>query len=241
MSQFTPLTCPSCGAVMPVEEGSSRACCEYCRTIHSVNPNISSIASVQKIRPKIPLPSSVRVEKDGEVYRLIKRWFSAKYIAMLLFVIPWDAFLCFWYSIFFSAGGAIDRPPWIFFVFPLGHLAIGIGLTYTVLTGFFNRTVIELTHDELSVWFEPLPWWGEKTYSTKDIKQIFCKEKITTGKNDSTTVQYDLYVVTANLTQQLLLRDIESPEIALFFEQQLEQWMKIADQPVAGEMMKDWA
>lgn len=239
-SHILPLTCPSCGAVIDVEEGSNRARCDHCGTVHLFNPEMSPpTPGVQKIRPKQPLPSSVRVEKDGKAFRLIKRWFSPKYIPMLIFVVPWNAFLCFWYSMVLNVRDPANSFPWIFIVFPLGHLAVGLGLTYSVLTGFLNRTVIELTREELSVWFEPLPWLGEKTYLTKDVKQIFCKEKISTGKNGSMRHQYDLYIVTTDLTQQLLVRDIESPEIALFFEQQLEQWMKITDQPVAGEIRKD--
>ena len=111
-------------------------------------------------------------------------------------------------------------------------------MTYSVLAGFFNRTVIELTREELAVWFEPLPWLGEKTIKTAEIQQFYCKENVTHGKRGSTSYQYELHVITKDNRQVKLLGNIDAPDIALFFEQQLESWMKITDQPVVGEVGK---
>jgi hypothetical protein len=85
------------------------------------------------------------------------------------------------------------------------------------------------------VWFEPLPWLGEKTLKTRDVKQFYCKEKVVHSKNGTHT-QYELYSVTAGNQQVKLLGNLENPDTALFFEQQLERWLKIADRPVVGEI-----
>ena len=181
------------------------------------------------IRPKVTTPAVIKIEKDGQSARIVQRWFSLKYVPMAFFCVAWDAFLCFWYSMAFQGNA-----PWIFIVFPIVHLAVGIGLTYSTLCGFINRTVLEVSRDELAVWFEPLPWLGEKTLKTADLKQLYCKEKVTRGEN-STTSQYQLYAVTRDDKEIQLLSSLDSPDVALFFEQQIEGWLKISDRPVVGE------
>ena len=223
------LTCPSCGAKVSITEDASRYRCEYCGNEHILNDHTTALAAPTPIRPVITVPSSVWIEKDGQSARIIQRWFSFKYIPMAFFCVAWDAFLIFWYSM--ALGGGL---PWIFSVFPVVHLAVGVGLTYSTLCGFFNRTVLEITRDELSIWFEPLPWIGEKTIKLTEVKQLFCKEKVSRGEN-STTSQYQLLAVTRDNRQIHLVDNLDSPDVALFIEQQIERWLKIKDYPVAGE------
>jgi DNA-directed RNA polymerase subunit RPC12/RpoP len=224
-SDFTTLTCPSCGAKTRLDNFTERLVCEYCG-----NEHILGAEKRPALRPEIPQPANVLVENDRQVARLIQRWFSLKYIPMAFFAIAWDSFLFFWYSMAFGSG-----MPWIMAVFPLLHVAVGIGVTYSTIAGFINRTVLEVSRDEIGVWFEPLPWLGEKTLKTREVKQFYCKEKVVHSKNGTQT-QYELYAVTASNQQVKLLGNLENPDAALFFEQQLERWLKIADRPVAGEI-----
>ncbi len=231
MNSWITLTCPSCGAKISVTDDAARYRCDYCGNEHLIAPQSKPgvAAQAQPIRPEQPVPASVRIEQDGLSARLIQRWFSWKYIPMAFFCVAWDAFLCFWYSM--ALGG---DAPWIMIVFPIAHLAVGVGLTYSTLCGFVNRTVLEVNRDELAVWFEPLPWPGEKKIKTGELKQLYCKEKVTRGEN-STTRTYQLYAVTRDNKETRLLDRLDSPDVALFFEQQLEYWLKITDQPVVGE------
>ena len=232
MNTFLTLTCPSCGASINVIENSARYRCEYCGNEHLMQGAATETAKAEElapIRPTIPAPSVVKIEKEGQSARIVQRWFSLKYVPMAFFCVAWDAFLCFWYSM--ALGGSA---PWIFIVFPIAHLAVGIGLTYSTLCGFINRTVLEVTRDELSIWFEPLPWLGEKTLKTADLKQLYCKEKVTRGENSSTR-QYHLYAVTNEDKEIQLLANLDSPDVALYFEQQIEGWLKITDRTVVGE------
>ena len=87
----------------------------------------------------------------------------------------------------------------------------------------------------MSIWFEPLPWLGEKRIQTAELKQLYCKEKLQRGKN-SVSYTYQLYAVTRDNQQLQLLSNLDTPDIALFLEQQLEAWLKIEDKPVFGEV-----
>lgn len=232
MSSMISLVCPTCGGKVQVQEGSGRFTCDYCGNEHLLQINAVKVEPPAPIRPRVPIPASVRIEKDGQSAVIYQRWFAFKYIPMAFFCFAWDSFLCFWYSMAFSQGA-----PWIFIVFPIVHLAVGVGLTYSTLAGFLNRTVLEMTSTELSVWFEPLPWLGEKHIKTIDIKQLYCTEKMHRGKN-SVNYTYQLFAVTRDDRQIQLLSNLDSPDIALFFEQQLENWLRIEDRPVYGELTK---
>lgn len=234
MENFISLVCPSCGAQIRASERDSRYKCEYCGTEHLFRQEAGQrLAEQPEIRERMPVarPESLQVRNDGLSARIVRRWFSFKYVPLAFFCVAWDAFLCFWYGIAFSQ----DNVPWIMVVFPIAHLAVGVGLTYSTLAGFLNRTTLEVEREDISLWHGPLPWFGGKDLKTADVKQFYTTEKFKTSKNGGYTV-YDLYVVMKSGESMKLLGDLEDPQVALFFEQQLEKWLGIEDVPVRGEL-----
>ncbi len=225
------MTCPTCGAKMaPSLLEPERYQCQYCGNEYLLKNLLGKPEStVGKIRPRLAPPESVKIERETDRIRMIHRWFSFKYIPLAFFALAWDVFLVFWYGMAFTTGA-----PWIMICFPVAHVAVGVGLTYSVLTGFFNRTIVELTRDELAVWFEPLPWLGEKILPVAEISQFYCKKKVSQNSK-GTSVNYALHAVMRDGKDVKLLENFDSPEIAQFLEQQLETWLKIPDRPVAGE------
>jgi hypothetical protein len=129
------------------------------------------------------------------------------------------------------SGGA----PWIMFVFPVAHLAVGAYLTYTVLTGFFNRTTIRIDREEFLVHHDPFPWPGEVKVAVSELGQLYCTKKINRGKN-STTITYQLKALLKDGREKKLVSNLDSPNVAVFLEQQIETLLKIDDQPVVGEL-----
>lgn len=231
MSDYITLSCPSCGGKTRILPGTARFACDYCGSEHMLKTNLPSERAPEPEEKRIyAAPNSVVMDQDGQSLRLVRRWFSLKYLPMAFFCVAWDGFLCFWYSM--ALGG---DAPWIMIVFPIAHLAVGVGLTYSTLAGFLNRSVLEVTPQKLSVWHEPLPWMGNKTIETLMIKQVYCSEKIHQGSR-STSLTYDLNLVTREGKIEKLLTGLDEPEIGLFIEQQIESWLNIADVPVAGEI-----
>jgi hypothetical protein len=241
MADLLTLTCPSCGANLqppPYDvfgPAPRRLVCEYCGAEHVLQPPVlspSKTGGEPAARPPVPLPESIRYQKFENGLRLVRRWFSWKYIPMMFFSIAWDAFLLFWYSMAFST-----HAPWIFVIFPIAHLAVGVGLTYATLAGFLNRSVIEITPDKFEVYHDPLPWSGELKLPTRELGQIYCQEVVQHGKNGATTT-YELCAVLKNGRKKTLLKGLDSPDIGLFLEQQIEKWLRIADRPVGGELAR---
>ncbi|MEQ9461361.1 MAG: hypothetical protein RIG82_10460 [Phycisphaeraceae bacterium] len=65
----------------------------------------------------------------------------------------------FWYATALSAAAG---PGFSLFaiIFPIAHVAVGIGLTYWTICAFFNTTLITLNLNRLTVRHGPVPWRG---------------------------------------------------------------------------------
>ena len=115
-------------------------------------------------------------------------------------------------------------------VFPIAHLAVGVGLTYSTLAGFLNRSYVVIDRDAFSVSHGPLPWLGNLRVPVSQVKQLYCKEK----RGKQTT--YQLSVILKDGRKKDLLSNLDSPEIGFYMEHQIENWLKIPDQAVRGEI-----
>jgi hypothetical protein len=242
MSDYFTLECPSCGGKTTFMDDTDRFVCNYCGNTHAMRiptrsnlrQDYTKLASRKDYRSLSPIPKEITVEKIGNGLRITRRWFSLKYIPLAFFCIAWDSFLCFWYG-FALAPGLPGLARLLVVVFPIAHLAIGAGLTYTTLAGFLNRTILEMDNKTFKVHHKPLPWLGEVNVPIKDLKQLYCKEDRGSGDDSSST--YNLNAVLNNGRKIELLSNLDSPDIALFVERQVETWLRIPDQPVQGELL----
>jgi len=220
------MLCDSCGAPLPV----GTLVCEHCgRQAVPSGPAARS-------RGSVPKPAALRITDDGWSYELSWRWFRPVHVFLVFFCVVWDSFLVFWYAMALGGG-----PPFpfnlIMILFPIAHVAVGVGLTWYTLCGFLNRTVVTVRNHELTVRHEPLPWPGHLTLDAGEIRQFFVREKVSHGKN-GTSVTYDVEVVESAGTSRKLVTGLDSAELALAIEQGLEQHLRIVDEGVAGEVSR---
>ncbi len=236
---FLTLQCPSCGGKSAFPPGSDRFVCQYCGNEHIFQlPTRQSASSDRQAgekaiqpRPRLtPRPRQVQIEKKNDSVKLSWRWFSPKYIPLAFFCVAWDAFLCFWYSMALGMPNA----PWIMIVFPVAHLAVGVGLTYSTLAGFLNTTSLKIDRQYFIVQHDPMPWTGEIKTPVDQLEQFYCKEKRASSKN-GVHFTYQLNAVLKDGRDISLVSDLDAPDIALFLEQQIESWLNIPDTDVAGE------
>lgn len=129
--------------------------------------------------PTIPEGLDLIPTADGVILR--KTWLTWKVISLALFAIFWDSFLVFWYS------QALSRPntPLMTIIFPIGHLAVGVGITYYVLVSLVNKTDIVVSSSGVNVVTGPAPWIGNKTVSAGEITDVMVRER--TGNRNSKT------------------------------------------------------
>lgn len=178
-------------------------------------------------RPPVPQPSSVEVVREGGRLRLFYRWFGFQFLFLILFCTFWDGFLIVWYATALMQ----KEIQWVMVLFPLGHLAVGVGLTYYTLCGLLNRTVLTVGQGQLDVRHEPLPWRGARSLPVSGLQQLFTVEHV--GSKGSRT--YELCAVYSDGRKVSVLSGLAGSDQALFMEQQVEAFLGIRNQAVAGE------
>lgn len=181
---------------------------------------------------RAPRPENVSVTQEVDGLRIRYRWLSAKYVFLILFCMAWDGFLIFWYRIALTN----PSPGNIMLWFPIAHVGVGIGLTYSTLAGLVNHTSVRVSNNELTIRHGPLPWFGGRTIPASEVGQIY-REELTSTTRNGTTTRYRLSAVLRDERKRTLLT-CDSADTALFVEQEAERYLGIADRRVAGEMRK---
>jgi len=133
--------------------------------------------------PSIPQGLDLIPSASGQVVR--KVWRNWTLIPLVFFIIAWDGFLIFWYVMATRPGA-----PLLMKLFPLLHVAMGIGLTYYVIASFFNKTDITISLSGVEVKTSPLPWPGNKFIRYDQITDILVRERVGNKGSRSYRVLY---------------------------------------------------
>ncbi|HSU15354.1 hypothetical protein [Longimicrobium sp.] len=229
------IICPECRVPVAAEDvnlGTGLAKCRTCNNVFrftDVAPELAAPAA----RARIPVekPRSVVTSEFGGELTLEYRWFSWKYLFLAFFCLFWDGFLVVWYAIAVRSGNPV------LMLFPLLHVAVGIGLTYATLAGFVNTTTVRIDAGRIRVRHHPLPWGRTVELGVVEVKQLFCQEKISRGRN-GVSYTYDLVALLHDGTRRKVLGGLDYPELPLYLEQNAESWLKIRDEPVVGELAR---
>lgn len=226
------MKCDACSAALSpkdIDEARALARCSFCGTLMDVSGRTGTAGGGRVERPEVPLPPKFRVERLPSGTRISWRWFTPAALFLAFFCVFWDGFLVVWYGMAL-AGGA----PVAMILFPLIHVAVGVGLTYLTLGMFLNSTTVSVEKGAVVIRHAPLPWPGNRTLGRADVGQLFCAEKVTRGKN-GVTVTYEVNVVLKTGKRLAILKGLEQDQ-ALYVEQALERQLGIEDRPVAGEL-----
>jgi len=134
--------------------------------------------------PTIPEGLDLIPRNDGAIIRRV--WLSWKIAFLAVFAVFWDSFLYFWYA------HALGKPnvPLMTLLFPLMHVAVGIGLTYYVLASLVNKTDIEISPSGVKIATGPAPWIGNKEVSAGEITAVLVRERSSNRNRRSYSVMY---------------------------------------------------
>jgi hypothetical protein len=227
------IKCPHCGRAIPaadVNVQTSIAKCSACGAVFGFAGQVGGGSSSGSAKRTVDMPTDYIVSMEGADLVLVRRWFSWKFVVLLFFCAVWDGFLAVWYTEAFRHNG-----PLIMVLFPVLHVAVGVGLTYFTIAGFLNRTKTRVNQAELSIRHYPLPWPGNRTLQRQEIDQLFCEEKMSSTRN-GVSYSYGVSVVMPGGKRLKLVSGMDKPEDALFLEEKIEGYLGITDRPVAGEM-----
>ncbi|MFN0021507.1 MAG: hypothetical protein ACKVP0_24920 [Pirellulaceae bacterium] len=233
------LTCKSCRSpILPQDINLEMAIakCTSCGEVFSFLEQVGSEA-VAKPMSQLPAPKPFRfvVEEFGSELTVSYRWFTPMLFFMIFFCLFWDAFMAVWYFIAISQILIGQPAAWAMAAFGLLHLAIGIGVTYSTIAGFVNRTVIKVAGGTLTVRHGPMRWGGNHTLNVDDILQFYCSDRTHSSRRRQWS-SYQLNVLKKNGTKLVLLGSLTEREEALFLEERLEEKLGIAARQVPGEL-----
>jgi hypothetical protein len=168
------IVCPNCGEIVPASDINIMALmakCAGCDHVFSISPQAAR-SEPQETAPSRPSGVTHETGMSGELILKLS-WFHAALFGLLFFCIAWDAFLIFWYSIALfgpaKPGNGFDL---IMVVFPIGHVAVGVALTYYLVAGFLNKTKVMVDFESLTVSHGPIPWRGNRSLRREDVKEI---------------------------------------------------------------------
>jgi hypothetical protein len=119
------------------------------------------------------IPEGLDLIPAGDTVIIRRVWLSWKTVPLALFAIVWDSFLFFWYSQMLSK----PNPPLMAILFPIGHIAVGIGITYYVLASLVNKTDIIVSPSGVRVATGPAPWIGNKMVEADEMTAVIVRER----------------------------------------------------------------
>ena len=185
-------------------------------------------------RPLVEMPKRMSVVQAGSRFTLIYRWLSIQHFIALAFCIVWNGFLLDWYEeVTLDDFATFDLMAY----FPLLHVAVGIALAYYALSGFVNRTRIVVTRSEITVRNGPLPWLGNRTLPSGEVDQLYIRERTGRGADGGSRTTYRVHVRTKSGYEKPLVTGLSTREQARYIEQEIERYLEIPDQRVAGEIL----
>ncbi|QDU78843.1 hypothetical protein Pla110_05470 [Polystyrenella longa] len=233
------LTCTKCGAALQENDfnldlGVAR--CSYCnawtRLGEALSLNLESEAT--RIKKEVGAPDNYEINEYHGVLHITWKWFNWGILFLVFFCVIWDGFLVVWY--FIAATQGMDgKFSLIAFLFPLLHVAVGALLTYYTIASLFNRTTILVGDHRLSIKHGPIPWKGVELRDTGDLDQLFVEEKVNRSKN-GTSYTYLLKAKLHSGSELKLITNLASLQEGLFLEQKIEEFLKIEDRRMAGEV-----
>ncbi|MCB9746171.1 MAG: hypothetical protein H6741_00820 [Alphaproteobacteria bacterium] len=217
------ITCAACGSIFDLARRKDR------------DTGAPAVKEPAPERAPVALPDKFEVSRQGSHLQVTWRWFRAELLMLIPFAVAWDSFLVFWYAQALGGAGGPGGFNLLMVIFPLAHVAAGVGITYYAVANLVNRSRVDVTAGTLRVRHGPLPWWPMPTLPARDVEQLYVTRKVRRNKN-GTTVTYELRAVTREHAGQLILGGLDELEQALWLEQELEDHLDIRDRPVAGEV-----
>ena len=244
-------TCKACGAALKeshIDFDTGIARCAHCQGVMSfaeelkVAPPSSEAREHRQRKASAGRPEDLRIDESPVALRFSKRWYHPGLFFILFFAIAWNAFLVGWY-VMGSQAPDMGFMRIIMFVFPLAHVAVGVGMIYAVLTGFLNSTTVKLTSNELSVRHGPIPAKGNRRIPASQIKQLYCKSanrrlhpRSKAARNHAVgALAPSLHARLHDNRDILLLKRINDLDSLFYIERRMEERLGIRDEIMPGE------
>ncbi|NOY24771.1 MAG: hypothetical protein GXP62_02770 [Oligoflexia bacterium] len=240
MASTKPLICPNCGDAIAVDDVNVARLVAICRGCGSAVDLAKDVlhrpATVERETPPEELmamfkgPPGIEVQKGTEGLEIRRRWYHPSALALLLFSIFWDGFLVVWYAVAIS-GSLPGGPTAIMLLFPLIHVAAGVGITWTAVANLLNTTTITANDRQITVTHGPIPWSSPDPLPTARIDQLYLVSK----RGNKRGVSYQVHARMQDGSSIKLLGGIRDDVQARYIEKRIEAYLGIEDRAIRGE------
>ncbi len=232
------LNCHVCCTPFPPEDLSQSQGIAFCRRCQALirleqcQPGASRYPFASAlVRPQVTLPRGCSIQWTPQELRILCRWFSRDSFIVLFVSLFFGSILVLWCV---ETDQQFPANPGLLF---LKLLQVGgiLLLVYLVLASFLNTTIITARHGYLTMVHTPLPWFRPPPpLHTSGITQLFVRR--VRVRRSSLPEVYGVWAQLRQGQEVGLIHGLETPEQALFVEQQLEAFLGITDHPVPDEL-----
>jgi len=224
--------------------------CEICHKTDCFEPEISFCSRCNVLmkwqeqhvvsRSKISRPASVQVEHNENQLKLIRSWQETEFLSFLVptAILSSGLFIALWLYFIFYIGNISNLSEDIISSLLLFSFLMLIPI-YCALTTYKNQTIVLITDESLSIKHVPLPWPGNTSISTKNIKQLYTK--VASQFEDTEKKLHCIYEIRAKLIDNKdvkVLGGLIHEDVSLFLKQQIEDYLGIIGQPIDDKIEK---
>ena len=129
---------------------------------------------------------------------------------------------------------------WVAMAGILMFVLAGFVIAYLRLSKAVNRTTITLDSKTLCLVHGPMPRAGRRTFPSEDLMQVWVQRGwgFRLRFFDMLTDSFELWVLVKGRGSIRLCHGFKQADEPLFLEQTIERWLRIADEPVKGEISR---
>lgn len=230
------IKCPKCGElveIIDVTETIRMGKCPKCN--HSFSVNFPEEVA-RDARPPVARPKGFDVKVTGGEVSISWKWYKPRFALILIVGMAWTGVLMFGLMQNMDKIGVEDPLPLMMFITFTG---IGGGLIYWALCGFVNETIVTAGNGVLRIEHKPLWWPGARVIKAENIAQLYGIKRVHQNRDGTEYIYYEVMMARKGSSlHQRIVGQLESPDEALYIEQQVEKNLGIVNQRVNGEILR---
>ncbi|QDU32741.1 hypothetical protein KS4_07750 [Poriferisphaera corsica] len=232
------IQCENCNKAIPSDDINIEhmiAKCNACDSIFSITDQLPDTEEgIIQTKHTVDKPAFLKIDPHSHSFRMIHRWFNGGAFFFLFFALFWNSIV----SIFvyqaikdIATAQSLSDVDWFLPLFMIPFICVGIGTSYSAITGLFNRTIYSLDANQLRVSHGPFPWFGNKRLDPAQIKQFHVKKS---GVTVNDMPRYNVFAIMIEGKDQLIAARLAEKSHALYIEQELERQTGISSLQTVG-------
>lgn len=172
----------------------------------------------------------MKMNHQGSSIEIVREWFGWSTVFATAVSIALIIYTLNWYNNLSPNETLFDFSAPLNAFFQLFKVCFIIAFTYITIIAWFNETHINIDYDKIKVRHKPFPFFGNKTLISSDVDQIYSKKKLhRSSENGTTTVSYEVRVITRNAKDIKLLGSLNSKDQAEYIVQEIKKFLNIKD------------